>query len=747
METNDFIMESLRYYTSAMKSSGLTLPGGSKYTNISWKIVCCEFSKELLSKNPIFTDDVLRYAGIYIQIKYDLSKGYPVPKIYVGKADLRNNNTSFLSRNKEHRKSNDHDYDIVLWFTHEDGRWAGTEIGWLENYLKKAVDEDYCDNGNTPSKGAGNVSKEIVRQIVGYINYLGYLKGFKINVDSSIPEIITQKDNKTIIDTDKKALDDIVSDIDNKNISKKTIDLRDNYFGLSNYTTPADTVREMVNKLPKEIFNKKLRVLDLSCKGGEFLYEFYQRLHHSEHMDIEDDLKRYAHIVDKQLYGIALSKKSYNATCKLMYYDGAKAPNILLADEEFMNIMRGYVKVPEYQIDGSIKIRKKPEKKTLEEYLAERFREINDEGENVPVKFDVIIGNPPYNDSENRGDVGSGNSIYPFFMKRALELSKRFTSLVVPAGWMTQYPPGIEHSIVDKLRRDSKFTELHDFKDCKDVFSNVSIPTGVCYYLTDKENDTGLSDYYIHEPNSDAIIHRDVKLYNPDANVIFRDSKIIDIIDRIDKLHKKEKRFNEICAGAKHHFDDGKEVMESKWNDYSICKTNYYNIKYFVKSCNKAHKGKCTVQATNGLPSLGYGWVNKGQIPKNANDFDRPKILVGQAFTAGSPQVMDVPEYVGINCVCSHSYLPIFSPHDTEEECLVICKYIKTKFFRYLVNCMKTGQNMGNVVYSLVPMQNFTNTSDIDWTKSIAEIDQQLYKKYGLTDEEIAYIEATIKPM
>lgn len=735
---DNFECNKLHYCETKNKKYGVYIPGGNIYTNTAWKIVCCVLEKDLMVKNPIFKEDIMNNAGIYVQIRYDYSSGQPEVHIYVGQADTRNDGTSFLERNKEHRNTKDHDYDIVMQFTHEDGIWDGGDVKWLEYEFKTNVLEEVCENGNTPQKGAGNVSEETVRCIVGYLNYLGYLKYFKLNMDNTIPKLDVIINNKTTKSNTK--------DIDYS--SKKTVDLRDQYYGLSNYTTPPGTVREMVQMLSPEIFDKKLRVLDLSCKGGEMLDGMRERLKYSPYMKMEDELQLDRYITNVQLYGIALNKKSYDVTQKLLYFDGANMPNIKIADEEYMDILRGYKKVAEYQVDGSIKTRRITVKKTLEEWLAENFREINDKGENVPVKFDVIIGNPPYNDDENRGDVGSGNSIYPFFMNRALEITNRFTSFVIPAAWLMQYPTGVDHDIIDKLRKNKNIVEIHDYKDCKDVFSNVSIPSGVCYYLTDKENDTGLSDYYIHEPNSDAIIHRDVKLYNPDANVIFRDSKIIDIIDRIDKLHKKEKRFNEICAGAKHHFDDGKKILTSTWDEYSICQTDKYDIKYFVKSNNKKHKDKCTQQVTNGLPSLGYGWVNKGQIPKNANDFDRPKILVGQAFTAGSPQVMDVPEYVGINCVCSHSYLPIFSPHDTEEECLVICKYIKTKFFRYLVNCMKSDQNLGNTVYKLVPMQDFNSkTSDIDWSQSISDIDQQLYKKYNLTPEEIAYIEGTIKPM
>lgn len=146
------------------------------------------------------------------------------------------------------------------------------------------------------------------------------------------------------------------------------------------------------------------------------------------------------------------------------------------------------------------------------------------------------------------------------------------------------------------------------------------------------------------------------------------------------------------------------------------------------------------------MPNLGYAWVTKDQIPRNTGDYKRHKVLMGEICN-DNYRVMDIPQYVGNNSCCSQSYIPIFSPNNTEEECLNICKYIKTRFFRYLVSVLKIGQHLANRVYKLVPTQDFTSKSDIDWSESIYNIERQLYKKYNLNEEEIDYIERTIKPM
>ena len=119
--------------------------------------------------------------------------------------------------------------------------------------------------------------------------------------------------------------------------------------------------------------------------------------------------------------------------------------------------------------------------------------------------------------------------------------------------------------------------------------------------------------------------------------------------------------------------------------------------------------------------------------------------------TGNDSQILGLPFYGEPNSVCSYTYLVIgydkVSHNFSKQECLNILSYIKTKFFRYMVSIKKKTQNTTRDLFQFVPLQDFTSTSDIDWSQSIADIDRQLYAKYGLTDEEIAFIEKMIKPM
>jgi len=139
-------------------------------------------------------------------------------------------------------------------------------------------------------------------------------------------------------------------------------------------------------------------------------------------------------------------------------------------------------------------------------------------------------------------------------------------------------------------------------------------------------------------------------------------------------------------------------------------------------------------------------------LPKVSNCFSKYKVLMAEAYGCGaigevpSTPVLSTPVLSTPGDLCTKTFLEI-GPFETEEEASNCIKYIYTKFFRCLVGIIKTTQHATKKVYRFVPMQDFSSSSDIDWSKSIKEIDQQLYKKYNLSDEDINFIEENIKEM
>lgn len=510
----------------------------------------------------------------------------------------------------------------------------------------------------------------------------------------------------------------------------------------------ADTA-EMTDKERAEYISK-LTFLDLACKKHcELLTAIGDRLDSELKAIMPSKWARQRHIVGNQLFGLCLRYTTYLDAMQFMpgYSDE-------LADGDDKSAYNKNIKyLPDYtsilrdksgylQADKTVSAHSKIYRSILGieniDCANGIFADTFNTGE--AMRFDIVIGNPPYNDDTDRGNGGGGNSLYLEFARLADELAERYSSLIMPSNWMIQYPVGIKHSIVDSARKStSKVLELHDFKDASKVFDTVTIPGGVCYYIMGKKT-VESSKYYIHADKGNYEL-LETPLYNKEFNIVFRDKHAIEIVSKVKAVDGATyKSFGAFCAGVTHHFDDGEKdgVMVTNWRGYASRETAYYNIKYYVNP--KTHKDMF------GDPIIN-AWVAFEQIPRNAADYARHKLIVGAAFTAGSPQVIDVPLYIGNNSVCSMSYIPIFSPSDTEEECLIIRKYMMTQFFRYFVNILKPDQKMSNRVFALVPMQKFIGDTDIDWSQSISDIDEQLFKKYKLTADEVAYIKRTIKPM
>lgn len=142
------------------------------------------------------------------------------------------------------------------------------------------------------------------------------------------------------------------------------------------------------------------------------------------------------------------------------------------------------------------------------------------------------------------------------------------------------------------------------------------------------------------------------------------------------------------------------------------------------------------------------GYCRKSEIKKNIQDIDKFKVFIPEGYGAGETyphQIIGVSELAPRNSVCSQTYL--YAAFDQENDAMSFKKYLCTKFLRAVVLSVKIGQHAMNNVYRYVPLQDFTSNSDIDWSKSVAEIDQQLYAKYGLSEEEIAFVESMVKPM
>ena len=142
-----------------------------------------------------------------------------------------------------------------------------------------------------------------------------------------------------------------------------------------------------------------------------------------------------------------------------------------------------------------------------------------------------------------------------------------------------------------------------------------------------------------------------------------------------------------------------------------------------------------------------WKYISKKYVDEEHENLDKWKVLVPAANGSGAlGETLSTPLIGAPLSGYTQSFIGI-GAFETEEEAVTALKYIKTKFCRTMLGILKVTQHNDRGVWRFVPLQDFTSASDIDWSKSIQEIDHQLYKKYGLEEKEIQFIESHVKEM
>ncbi len=335
--------------------------------------------------------------------------------------------------------------------------------------------------------------------------------------------------------------------------------------------------------------------------------------------------------------------------------------------------------------------------------------------ENANMKFNAIVGNPPYQILDG-GAQASATPVYNLFVEAGKKLSPDYLSMIMPSRWFAG-GKGLD-KFREEMITDQRIRVLHDYLDAVECFGyGVEIKGGICYFLWDN-NDLGLCNVVTHK-NGQSVPQSLRKLQEDDSDVFIR------YVEGVSIYHK-------VKAEGKGTFD--KLVSSQK----------PFGLRTFVHGKDTAFDGSVKLYERGGV-----GYIERSEVEKNADWIDKYKVYISAAYNAGDSyphQILGKPILGEVGSCCTETYVvigPVESTHIAEG----IISYIKTRFFRFLVMLKKSSQHAAAVVYSFVPIQNFTEGSDIDWSKSIPEIDKQLYAKYGLTPDEITFIESMIKPM
>lgn len=348
---------------------------------------------------------------------------------------------------------------------------------------------------------------------------------------------------------------------------------------------------------------------------------------------------------------------------------------------------------------------------------------------NGKMEFDVIVGNPPYTEIVQKEDnnTGSSKQIFPDFIISSINVNPKFVSLITPSRW---FVGGEQAGYFPKLRKFLKerphMIQLVHYTDYEDIFKNVNIPGGINYFLYSQEYN-GMVNFTIH--TNGKIVSQKRNLFEDGLDIVLADYNLYSVLQKV-----KNSTFSYMMD------------IIGEWNSFGIV-----GKKEILEKATTAEKFKNAIKVQCAYEQIRY--IKLQDIPKNHNLISKWKVFTskgnGGAGTLqdGKPVAIIGKSYVAEpNSICTDSLIPV-GKFESKTEALNCRKYMATKFLRFMVGILKVSQNIYRNVYGFVPLQDFTQNSDIDWSKSIPEIDSQLYKKYSLSKDEIDFIEKMIRPM
>lgn len=342
------------------------------------------------------------------------------------------------------------------------------------------------------------------------------------------------------------------------------------------------------------------------------------------------------------------------------------------------------------------------------------------------MNFDTIIGNPPYQVMDG-GAQASARPIYNDFVDFSEKVDPNLVSIIMPSRW---YAGGKNlDEFRNKMLNDIHLQELHDFLHPELLFPDTNNRGGICYFFRNKnyDNTKKLTRVITHNDKGiESDIMRPMKIEG--TEIFIRSAVAIEIIKKIFS-ENKSKSFSEYVSSRKPFGLDTTFAKSSHFKDSSD------GLKKPVFCYGK---------------NWSVGYIENEQVPAHKEWINNWKVFTSRANNIGTELNDDnLNAVVGKpNTVCTESYLLLGINLNLDETAANnICRYFKTKFARFMHSLAKASQDATAKTYRFVPLQDFTAKSDIDWSKSVSEIDKQLYKKYNLSKDEIEFIETKVKEM
>ena len=455
--------------------------------------------------------------------------------------------------------------------------------------------------------------------------------------------------------------------------------------------------------------NTKARILDISSKTGLYsLYSAYSiyKLRSGQSQGLFDTLSDaeaealWKDIIENNIFAVCRTHIAESITRRTLlgYRTGIRA-NVKRIDD----------------LNSLVMVYKRKFIRTVTN--GKDFWNVNN---NEQMKFDAIIGNPPYQVNIGEQKDNYGIPLYNQFVEIAREMKPNYISMIMPSRWFTGGRG------LDNFRRmmlaDRRMRSIYDYVDSKDLFPTVDISGGVNYFLWDARHKK--------ECRFTNTLHGDSNTCERKLNqfpIFVRNNEALSFINKV--LDKCKRTLNKQVSGQ----------------------TPFGFVSTFRGNADPAADSTAVELKSSGATS----YVARHDIKKNTAWIDLYKVVFSKATceNAGTPdrngkfRVLSAMSILPPATVCTQSYL-VGGAYKTEAEAKNFLAYLSTKFARYLMLQTITSQDLSPEKFMFVPIENFTAKSDIDWTTlDIPNIDRQLYAKYGISDEERAMAENTIKEM
>ena len=481
--------------------------------------------------------------------------------------------------------------------------------------------------------------------------------------------------------------------------------------GESEVITPKNICDDMVALVPDDGFIGAVenghKVLDIAGKAGEFALAIFER-----YAGLGYGIDQIKDII----YTIPTSGLTYEFTRMIYEILGLNVANIAdkFNDYDLLKIKDDDDKV-DYEKICAILTQNKPFNEiTINDEITEGDEKVN---------FDVVVGNPPYQLEGNNN--GRKPPIYHFFMEISYALS-RTSTLITPARFLFdagQTPKEWN----EKMLNDEYLQVLSYEPTASNVFPEAEIKGGVAITQHNTSNKVGKIGIFTSYVQLNRVLQ---KVGHYEAGNLFLDSIIASQgIYRFSELlfqdHPEANELSGTGTGAK----IVSKIVESMPYVFRKCEPQEDDIQLLAR-----------VSYGRGLRTIKRCYIQDNEY------IDTYNVMIPESNGNGAFEVFSTPVIAYPRMGSTDTFISI-GTFESKAEADNLMKYIKTKFARALLGVKKVTQHNPKATWVYVPMQNFTNASDIDWSKSVAEIDEQLYTKYGLTPEEIAFIESTIKPM